>query len=193
MILTGTGIPANGLILTGTGILPGSRSILVPTQRHTDTVQFQPIARLNYLATIRQNHVGLENVLVEKFTITGTVLVHNICFQKKVKVRLTTDYWISHRDISADFSSSLAPDIDKFTFSVSLPPTLPPGSRAEFCVCAELGGEEFWDNNYGQNYQIECLLMSPGFSGLCQDMLSAGPPFRAPLSQGERNQAGIYY
>ncbi|KAL5262829.1 hypothetical protein ACHWQZ_G008279 [Mnemiopsis leidyi] len=168
---------------------PSTSPISPPALRLNFT---QPIARLNYLATIRQNHVGLENVLVDKFTLTGTVLVHNICFQKAVKVRITKDYWISHRDIPAEFSSSIAPDIDKFTFSITLPASLLPGSRAEFCVCAELGGEEFWDNNHGQNYQVECLLMSPGFGGLCKDMLLAGPPFRAGAPQGDR-QAGIYY
>ena len=39
MIFTGTGIPANRLILTGTGISPGSRSILAHViARHDDEV-----------------------------------------------------------------------------------------------------------------------------------------------------------
>lgn len=117
------------------------------------------MTRLNFLDSIRQHHVGLESVHISSLTITGSVLVHNICFQKKVKVRYSRDYWLSHEDITAEFSNSLAPDLDKFSFRLTV--TGCPGSLLEFCVCAELGEDELWDNNSGKNYQVECLLLPP--------------------------------
>lgn len=152
----------------------------------------QPISRLNYLDTIRRNRVGLENVLVDKFTLTGTILIHNICFEKTVKVRYTRDYWLTHQEVVSNYCAPVAGDIDKFSFSLTLPSTLPPGARVELCVCATLGDQEFWDSNFDRNYQIECLLMPPKSRGL-HDLINGGIHLMPRVSLEEDSSAGIYY
>ena len=130
---------------------------------------------------------------MDNFNLTGTILVHNVCFEKQVKVRYSTDYWLTHDEVVAAYSSSVATDIDKFSFSLSLPTPLPPGARVELCVCACLGGEEYWDSNSGKNYQIECLLLPPNKHALSFDLLSAGVRMApAPLSKPNSSDE-IYY
>ena len=130
---------------------------------------------------------------MDNFTLTGTVLVHNICFEKMVKVRYSQDYWLTHQDVTAEYRTSVAGDIDKFSFSFTLHHTLPPGARVELCVCADLGGQEFWDSNSGLNYQIECLLMPPKTSALVPDLLGAGIEMRRRVPHESSSAADIYY
>ena len=116
------------------------------------------------MGSILRKHVGIENVMVSKFRLSGTILVHNLCFQKEVCVRYSKDYWTSHNEITADYVSTVSRDIDKFTFTLLLPDTLPPGARVEMCARLTVGGETFWDNNSSQNYQIECVPLPPSLT-----------------------------
>ena len=131
-------------------------------------------------------------MLVDKFTLTGTILIHNICFEKTVKVRYTRDYWLTHQEVVSNYCSPVAGDIDKFSFSLTLPRSLPPGARVELCVCATLGEQEFWDSNFDRNYQIECLLMPPKSRGL-HDLINGGIHLMPRVSLEEDSSAGIYY
>ena len=137
----------------------------INTKRNLSTsLYFQPVTRPNFLNLIRQNHIGIENVVVNHFTLTGTILVHNLCFSKAVCIRSSRNYWLTHTDTSAEFLSSVAPDIDKFKFTLALPATLPPGARVEMCARLMAGGETFWDNNFSQNYQIKSVALPPSAS-----------------------------
>lgn len=129
-------------------------------------------------------------MLVEGFTLTGTILVHNLCFHKEITVRYTKDYWLTHSDVTGVYCSSVAPDIDKFSFSLALPETLPPGARVEFCVCAQQGDSQFWDNNSDQNYQVECILMSSNPREAAQGLLVT-PKSRSVA--GNDRLSSIYY
>ena len=120
---------------------------------------FQPAGKIDFLEKVRIHHVMLENVLVDNFTITGTIIVHNLSYEKAVAIRYTKDFWLSSTDIPAAFDRSVSPDLDKFTFKLVLPPNLPAGARVEFCVSYTVQGEIFWDNNGSRNYQIECKML----------------------------------
>ncbi|XP_063745998.1 protein phosphatase 1 regulatory subunit 3B-like [Eleginops maclovinus] len=85
--------------------------------------------------------------------LSGTVRVRNVGFQKAVRLRLTLDGWRTHRDLDCDFVIDPYPSAgsDSFSFSAELPPRL---QHAEFAVCYQVGGQEYWDSNQGQNYRM---------------------------------------
>lgn len=102
--------------------------------------------------------VSLENVIVKENEdcIIGTIKVSNVSFHKEVFVRWTADCWATHEDVFGKFvnngSSSAAYVLfDTFSFKLNLPPKC---KRIEFCVCFRCEGQEYWDNNNGQNYVI---------------------------------------
>ncbi|MFH4984486.1 hypothetical protein AB6A40_011195 [Gnathostoma spinigerum] len=53
-----------------------------------------------------------------------------------------------------------AHNVDNFSFSVFLPQCLPVGAKCEFCIRYVCEGKEYWDNNRGANYLVECRLLS---------------------------------
>lgn len=146
------------------------------------------------MGSILRRHVGIENVMVSKFRLSGTILVHNLCFQKEVCVRYSKDYWTSHNEITADYVSTVSRDIDKFTFTLLLPDTLPPGARVEMCARLTVGGETFWDNNSSQNYQIECVPLPPSLTKsvpLPRPMIT--PSSLTPVPSFADTKENIYY
>jgi hypothetical protein len=52
---------------------------------------------------IEQNYVSLENVLLNRFQINGTIKVKNIHFHKQVFVRCSFNNWTSYQDYQAQF------------------------------------------------------------------------------------------
>ncbi|GFR18158.1 protein phosphatase 1 regulatory subunit 3C [Trichonephila clavata] len=136
-----------------------------PTSDVHWTVQFaQPAS--DYLAfrdKIQKNNVSLENVIVREGddTITGTIKVKNIAFDKEVFVRVTFDKWSSSQDIYAIFAPSGIQSgnsqYDTFSFSLCVPSSAAKFGTMEFCVCYKCSGEEFWDNNEGENYKLAAM------------------------------------
>ena len=89
----------------------------------------------------------------------------NLCMNKKVSVRYTTNEWIRSADLEAEYvpSSSGGNDgfSDQFSFKLSTAP-LAVGQKIQFCLRYEPldHGSEFWDNNEGKNYVFQCLSIS---------------------------------
>lgn len=123
----------------------------------------QPAASADLYAAVRRKGVGLENVLTKAASMIGTVLVPSLAFSKHVFVRVTTDGWVSSADIPATYANSVStagnPPLDRFSFTVRLPKTLRRGSRAAFAICCRQAGGEWWDNNDGRDYEIECTVL----------------------------------
>ena len=115
----------------------------------------------------------------ESLSLTGTVVVRNIAFEKNVFVRFTLDDWQTTSEVSAKHSASLTSlppallprtfgDIlssnsndqgwDRFTFSIRLEDYM---RGLETKVIWMVGrffapqhGNEWWDNNGGRNYRV---------------------------------------
>lgn len=111
---------------------------------------------MTFRANVDSNNVSLENVVLKGLAIKGTVKVKNICFEKHVFVRGTFDNWKSYRDVTADYvpsSPHAHAQMDTFSFEMTSP--CAKSTKIEFCVCFRAqNGQEFWDNNYGRNYEI---------------------------------------
>ncbi|KAK3698595.1 hypothetical protein QZH41_004084 [Actinostola sp. cb2023] len=120
----------------------------------------QPVASDGFRERIENDFVCLENALIQSDkSITGTIKVKNVAFHKEIRVRYTLDSWNSHTDVA----SSYVPDSndgnsDRFSFAMTIPEYfLASGGNLEFAICYRTDGKEYWDNNGGINYRVECV------------------------------------
>ena len=105
-----------------------------------------------FLTFLQTNNVALETISVDWNSITGWVHVLNLEYLKKVDVRWTQDDWLTTNNTEAVYESSLkSVFVDVFVFKI--PTKL---CRIEFAISYTTCGQEFWDNNSGTNYSIEC-------------------------------------
>ena len=143
---------------------------------------------LKFRQRLDENKVCLENVVLNRFCINGTIKVKNINFHKQVFIRFSLDKWSTYQDIQAQYvpseyySTPIGPssptsysatfyeanyqpnhkDYDTFRFQFDLPRHVDastshnnsPNNTIQFCVCYQTGNEQYWDNNYGINYEI---------------------------------------
>ncbi|KAF4084507.1 hypothetical protein AMELA_G00129450 [Ameiurus melas] len=105
---------------------------------------------------LMKNSVCLESCTLQGRTLTGTIKVRNLSFEKSVHVRITFDSWKNHRDVACTFMNDVCAcrDTDTFSFSVEIPARVPPRDSMEFCVSYTSGEETHWDNNNGKNYAL---------------------------------------
>ncbi|KAM4635155.1 protein phosphatase 1 regulatory subunit 3C [Polymixia lowei] len=111
-----------------------------------------------FFMRLKESLVQLETCSVTEHSLSGTVRVCNVSFEKAVHVRVTFDSWRSYRDVPCTY---LAPryggsDTDTFAFDAALPQNLDPKERVEFRVSfrAGAGTAPLWDDNRGQNYRV---------------------------------------
>uniref|UniRef100_A0A3P9MBP3 Protein phosphatase 1 regulatory subunit n=1 Tax=Oryzias latipes TaxID=8090 RepID=A0A3P9MBP3_ORYLA len=112
---------------------------------------------LDFRNRLIQNSVCLENCSLQERSLTGTIKVRNIGFEKVVQLRITYDSWASYTDVDCTFLNNVynSQDNDTFAFVVELPSYVPPQNRVEFCICFKVQGQAFWDNNDGKNYSLK--------------------------------------
>ncbi|XP_030011873.1 protein phosphatase 1 regulatory subunit 3C-B-like [Sphaeramia orbicularis] len=112
---------------------------------------------LDFRNRLIQSSVCLENCSLQERSLTGTVKVRNIGFEKSVQVRITFDSWASFTDVECTFMNNVygGQDSDTFAFVLELPAYVQPQNRVEFCICFKVQGQVFWDNNDGKNYSLK--------------------------------------
>ncbi|CAL2041308.1 unnamed protein product [Caenorhabditis brenneri] len=112
-----------------------------------------------YALKTRQSRVCVSALRASGSSIVGQVNLLNVAFDKVVVVRYTTNGWQTQDEIVASYSHRLfaTDDIDAFNFTIAIPVKLTEG-KCEFCVQYQVAGEEFWDNNDGQNYIVNVSL-----------------------------------
>ncbi|XP_077376194.1 protein phosphatase 1 regulatory subunit 3E [Festucalex cinctus] len=104
---------------------------------------------------VREVKVLLENVETDEFSLSGFVRVLNLAFEKSVSLRYSLNNWITFMDSLASYvphSSDGA--TDRFSFKVVMPTYMENGGTLQFAIKYTVDGEEFWDNNNGNNYQV---------------------------------------
>lgn len=75
------------------------------------------------------------------------ISVKNLAMHKKVTIRYTTDNWISHNDIDAEWQFSFF-DRDCFYCYLNADDSI------EFAVRYQVNDQEYWINNDGNNYKL---------------------------------------
>lgn len=104
---------------------------------------------------VREVKVLLESVEVDEFSLSGFVRVLNLAFEKSVSLRYSLNNWITFMDSLATYvPNSSEGDTDKFCFKIVMPAYLDNGSTLQFAIKYCVGGQEFWDNNNGNNYKV---------------------------------------
>ncbi|KAJ6497113.1 carbohydrate-binding module family 21 protein [Mycena vitilis] len=92
----------------------------------------------------------------DRTSVTGTVAVRNLAFDKWVAVRFTFDDWQTTSEVTGRYSHSLSGGaVDVFAFSIRLNDLLAriEGKVMLLAVRYTSAGREMWDNNSGANYR----------------------------------------
>lgn len=106
-------------------------------------------------AALEDRKVILETFLVNSpWKISGTILVKNLSYHKRVFVKQTLDKWQTHTVVDATFLNSANENVDRFRFELQFSFKLPPGTRLELVLGYEVshGPGQYWDSNCGNNY-----------------------------------------
>ncbi|XP_026165585.1 protein phosphatase 1 regulatory subunit 3C-B [Mastacembelus armatus] len=142
---------------------------------------------LNFRNRLIQNSVCLENCSLQERSLSGTIKVRNIGFEKSVQVRATFDSWASFSDFDCTFMNNIysCQDTDTFAFVLELPAYIAPHNRVEFCICFKVQGQSFWDNNDGKNYVVKHV----GWNG--EDLNPLTPPISAGQKLSEPKNGGV--
>ncbi|CAJ0601811.1 unnamed protein product [Cylicocyclus nassatus] len=111
-----------------------------------------------YNQRARDNNVCLAKLHTQGRNINGQINVSNIAFTKEVAIRYTTNDWASYDEVAASYGHNVfgANNVDAFVFSLILPTDMKDG-QCQFCVRFLAGGQEFWDNNGGDNYRVNMV------------------------------------
>ncbi|KAA3678967.1 protein phosphatase 1 regulatory subunit 3A/B/C/D/E [Paragonimus westermani] len=129
----------------------------------------QPGLASNFVRRVLNQAVSLEDARVDmpRGLLTGTIRVKSFGFEKRVHVRITYNNWMTYCDTPAAYvQGSHDGATDRFSFSVVFPDTMIPGDRAQFAIRYETHtGEQFWDNNNGQNYSVTCYAKATDLAG----------------------------
>lgn len=132
---------------------PQPEKILVPLFQ-------QPAGLPSFLDKVRERQVCLENAAVTdpiNMTITGTVRVRNLDFNKSVHIRYSLDNWKSFSDLQANYVPGSCDGFsDTFSF-MFFGNSLKVGQRIEMAIRFHCKGQQFWDNNHDSNYCFQCL------------------------------------
>lgn len=119
---------------------------------------------LNPAVNLQVNYRSLYyNSYTNQTTLSGSVDIRNLAYNKKVDIIYTTDNWQTTRVASARYVGPLyqvgysqfinSPNkhgIERWTFLEYLGNA----SQVEFAVSYTVGGQTYWDNNHGANYRL---------------------------------------
>jgi hypothetical protein len=105
--------------------------------------------------------VQLELAFVHGRRLFLTARVLNICFEKSVFVRVTTDNWATFTDVPLTHQPNLSdPRTDAFAALIDLT------GPAQLAICFRSAASvEHWDNNGGQNYHVSVAATPSSASG----------------------------
>ncbi|KAF2360175.1 CBM21 (carbohydrate binding type-21) domain [Trinorchestia longiramus] len=117
----------------------------------------QPCILPGFLDRVRASKVSLETISVgEDMSVRGYVRVLNIDFHKHVVVRYTFDGWRNFHEATATYVHNSCDGFsDKFSFLL-WGSFLQENGSLTFCIRYSAGGSEYWDNNRGTNYVLQC-------------------------------------
>ncbi|KAM8973498.1 protein phosphatase 1 regulatory subunit 3C-like [Pelodytes ibericus] len=137
------------------GLALASLRSLRPVSSPSYFLDFRPPSQdyTEFRSRLVQQQVCLEQCAVQGSAVAGTVRVRNIGFEKRVTLRVSYNGWHTHYDLCCSYLRDPRGGGDTDSFSFRLPIPIGTG-QAEFCICFWCQGQEYWDNNNGQNYKL---------------------------------------
>ncbi|KAK3551961.1 hypothetical protein QTP70_031498 [Hemibagrus guttatus] len=109
-------------------------------------------------ARVKRCGVALERASVFGWAVRGVIRA-NVVYkgETEVGVRYTFNNWASFADApTVPVSGERVHDGQRFAFTVHTPPFLEQEASVYFAVYMRTDRGEFWDNNDGQNYCVQC-------------------------------------
>ncbi|CAF0806320.1 unnamed protein product [Rotaria sordida] len=123
--------------------------------------QFEnPIHAQGFDDRVARHKIALEQANAIDNRIYGTVKIISFGFNKRVKIRITTDNWMTYQDHDATYIvDSHNGTHDRFTFTLTIDrDRICAGNNIQFCIGYEsYVGPEYWDSNYNENYRFVCV------------------------------------
>jgi hypothetical protein len=87
-------------------------------------------------------------------SVTACIRVVNLSFEKEIYCRFSTNNWATWTEVLATFIPTSSDSwTDRFTSTFTVG-NLTAGQRVSFALRYKTSGQEFWDNNNGQNYSL---------------------------------------
>ncbi|RCX18108.1 carbohydrate/starch-binding protein with CBM21 domain [Fontibacillus phaseoli] len=106
---------------------------------------------------LRSVILGAPNVLnanstLSNGTFSGNIYVKNLNPAKTVKVLYTTDNWATTHEGYATYNGSLNnfDSVENWNYSFNVPGA----TNVKYAISYTTGGQTYWDNNYGHNYEV---------------------------------------
>jgi len=116
----------------------------------------------------RSKPVRVERIFLsaDKQNLIGVCAVQNISFHKLVVARFTMDYWKTTSEVVAEYNNDPRnPSVDgcdRFNFQIKLSDQANIDNKTLLlCVRYNVGGQDYWDNNSGTNYQVDFVKSTP--------------------------------
>jgi hypothetical protein len=133
------------------------------------------------MSSIINSHsdVALQNLSLtpDGTSILGRVRVRNIAFSKFVAIRFTFDSWQTTSEVTGRYVESINKEFDRFSFTIRLYDLL---ARIEdktliMAIRYSVAGQDFWDNNNGQNYMATFSMSKEEASPVLPDQETKSP------------------
>ncbi|XP_062247941.1 protein phosphatase 1, regulatory subunit 3Da [Platichthys flesus] len=138
-----------------------------------------PGVQPGFLRRLCEQKVCLERVFCFELGVIGITQVVNLDFEKEVTARFSFTEWKSCTETKASWVSTVTKawegggqfSCDTFRFHLPVPPFLQPGAVLEFAIQYKVGGDEYWDNNEGENYKLVCHSYKLTVPKECEDSM----------------------
>ncbi|MCX7923982.1 MAG: CBM21 domain-containing protein [Clostridia bacterium] len=104
-------------------------------------------------AALGESNVVLGNANKDNYGLHGNIYLKNIASTKVVKVRYTTDNWVTWNEVNASYLSTAEGGIEVWNFDV-YKPTSTTQATFKFAISYTVNGVTYWDNNFGLNYTV---------------------------------------
>lgn len=125
--------------------------------------------------------------------VQGSVLVHNIAYEKRVTIRCSFNDWKSWIDVDAYYKESVFNNesdsksaFDRFMFEIEVTDNDPikPQLSCNMAIRYQTLGQEFWDNNNGSNFTVQSRTLPTPKRRLGQSSFQT-------IMQHNNNKAGL--
>lgn len=85
--------------------------------------------------------------------VGGDITLNNIGNPKIVKIRYSYDNWATFSETNASYvNTSQDNSVDYWSYNI---PSNPSAKQVSFAICYTVNGIEYWDNNFGDNYNLK--------------------------------------
>lgn len=106
------------------------------------------------------DNLGAAKVVSERlgyqyYTLSGfkiNAILQNLAYNKEVFVRYTTNNWQSYQDVALSYSETNANGTETWTTYIYDNLNVLETGDFQYAICYRVNGNEYWDNNFGANY-----------------------------------------